>query len=271
MAEKKWVLVLLCDALYVTRTLDTIEACRSVGDWTDDIVVLVDTSVNLQDSLVSSRFQALGCEIRQVESQAPVDRIQALWKPFEHSQNYATAIKKLVQYCKFHIFDLWFKRWDYVFYIDAGMRIYGDLNRMKRACQDKGVFYAHSNGYPDYKEVGSIRNQFESSLDMNIMNEMDKEFTLDIDSFQSTTMIFHTGIIEANTIQDLYNILYKYPTAKCNDQGIFNLYFHCKKHIWKQLPLHDEEGFLYDFLQRGNNSKLDYLMLKHPLEQLLFR
>ena len=148
------------------------------------------------------------------------------------------------------------------------MRIYGDLNRMKRACTEEGVLYAHSNGYPDYQIGAHVRRQFEDFLDAQITQEMDTEFSLDIDSFQSTIMIYHTGIIEPTTVQDLYGLLNKYPTANRNDQGILNLYFHCKKHMWKQLPLRDEEGYLYDFLQRHGLAKVDYLMLKYPREQL---
>ena len=46
------------------------------------------------------------------------------------------------------------------------------------------------------------------------------------------------------------------------DQGILNLHFNCERNLWKQMPIKDESGFLYDYLCRKNYSNKDYLMLK---------
>jgi len=267
----RWVLVFVCNAKYMTRCVHTIESCRSVGDWTDDIVVLVDSTVDITDPMVKGRFEALECQIRCVENKAPLETIRSMWKPYKGHFNRDPVCKKLVQYIKFHIFDEWFKQWDTVFYIDSGAHIYGDLNRMKRACEPKGVLYAHSNGYPSYLTNAYVRGQFDMFLDEMIAKELDAEFPLDIDSFQSTVMIFDTSLITPSMVDELFELTHRFPLANRNDQGILNLYFHCARSLWKQIPLQDEEGLLYDFHQRDGRAKVEYLMLKYPLEQLQFR
>ena len=48
------------------------------------------------------------------------------------------------------------------------------------------------------------------------------------------------------------------------DQGILNLYFTCERKLWKQIPINDSIGFLYDFRERDGYRGRDYAMLKYP-------
>lgn len=267
----KWTLVLLCDNFYLTRCLDTISSCRQIGSWEDDIVMLVDPTVNLEDPFLKSQAKLLQIQIRQLP---PLDTsisevIHSAWSSKKSQPHYHEVTSKLVQYLKFYLFDPWFKQWDAVFYIDAGMRIYGDLNRMKAACiPEPGFLYVHSNGYPNYDTPGTLRRQFDMSLDESITEQLESHYDLNLDSFQSTTIIFNTASIEDSTISDLFALTRAFPVANRNDQGILNLYFYGR---WKQLPLRDAEGWLYDFLERNGHQKVEYLMLKYPLNQLFNR
>jgi hypothetical protein len=60
------------------------------------------------------------------------------------------------------------------------------------------------------------------------------------------------------------NLAYRYVNCKTNDQGIMNLYFGCMKHQWKQFPIKDEDTYYYDFYERDNLMKTDYIMVKYP-------
>ena len=74
--------------------------------------------------------------------------------------------------------------------------------------------------------------------------------------------IYDTSILEDNTVDRLFELNEKYPIAKRMDQGILNLYFNCEKKLWKQIPIKDKEGFLYDYHERNDYKKNDYLILK---------
>jgi lipopolysaccharide biosynthesis glycosyltransferase len=233
-------------------------------------VILVDSSVDINDESFQSSVAALRCQIRQLPplDQGLVVRIQNLWAPHKTHTNYDPVNCKLIQYLKFHTFDPWFKQWDVVFYVDAGVEVYGDLNRMKAACDPSGVFYAHSNGYPEYSTFGTLRGQFEPILDSTVADVLENSYDLNKDSFQSTIMIFDTSLIKNSTLSSLYTLLDLYPIANRNDQGILNLYFY---NSWTQLPVRDEQGWLYDFLERDSYMKTDYLILKYPRCRLSFR
>jgi hypothetical protein len=267
----KWVLTFLCDSVYLTRCLSTISSCRSVGSWEDDIVMLVDQSIDINNTFLREQTNIYRIQIRQLpDLEKPLlEKLVTIWNLHKDAPNYPVVTKKFVQYLKFYLFDTWFKQWDVVFYIDAGMCIYGDLNRMKMACEpDPGVLYVHSNGYPLYSDFGMLRRQFETYLDTFITDQLESHYDLNADSFQSTAMIFHTSCNKETTVSDLWDLTYKYPIGNRNDQGILNLYFYKR---WKQIPLRDSDGWLYDFHERHPYTKADYLMLKYPLNQLFFR
>jgi hypothetical protein len=75
-------------------------------------------------------------------------------------------------------------------------------------------------------------------------------------------VIYDTNIIDDNTCDALFNLNDKYPVAIRMDQGILNLHFTCDRKIWKQIPIKDSKGFLYDFCKRPGCKDSDYCMIK---------
>ena len=41
-----------------------------------------------------------------------------------------------------------------------------------------------------------------------------------------------------------------------------NLHFNCDRKLWKQIPVKDSKGFLYDFCKRPGYKDSDYCMIK---------
>ena len=80
--------------------------------------------------------------------------------------------------------------------------------------------------------------------------------------------IYDTKILEEDTVNKLFELNNEYPIAVRMDQGILNLHFMCERDIWKQLPLKDEKGFLYDFQERDGHARKEYLILKYPQQKL---
>jgi lipopolysaccharide biosynthesis glycosyltransferase len=162
----------------------------------------------------------------------------------------------MFQYHKFYIFDLYFKNWDSVLYIDCGMHIYNPIHRILDINVDK-LFYAHSDSYPAY--IRKLDSQFinSNSIYDNLKNDYDLTTK---DYFQSGVVYFDTHIIKENIVRDLMELVNKYPIGN-GDQAFMNLYF---IDIWKPLPVKDNSGFLYDYWERDNNKSSDYVMLKYP-------
>jgi hypothetical protein len=77
--------------------------------------------------------------------------------------------------------------------------------------------------------------------------------------FQTTCMLYDTTIIEDNTVDELYNMLLKYPISITNDQAIIALYFTQVKSVWKQLRRKNETIYFYDYVRCVNKP---YIMIK---------
>lgn len=165
-------------------------------------------------------------------------------------------LTKKFQWHKMHLFNTYFKRWEYIFYIDAGMKIFSDVSPLLNE-QTKNTLLAHSDGYPSYEWKLDI--QFCKSNE-EYYTKLSNKYNLNIDYFQTGIMLFDTEIINDNTFTDLLNLSFEYPISRTNEQGIIALYFTNIRPLFKQIKTHNEHTYFYDCLSRNKNNK--YIMLK---------
>ena len=173
-------------------------------------------------------------------------------------------ITKTFQWDKMHLFNVYFKQWRYIFYIDCGMKILDEISPMLKLTSENTLL-AHSDAYPTYN--WKLHRQFsDKSIDflskINIVRRrLFKKFDLNIDYFQTGIMLYDTNIIEEETYNNLVELSHTFPISKTNEQGIINLYFNCIKNIWKQLPLKNNETNFYDYWCR-DKTKTNYIIVK---------
>lgn len=256
---KTWAMVLFSDQAYIQKALQTIFEIRTVGRWEDDIVLMVPEGLLNHPQLLvfAEQFRVTLRKIREVNVHPIIEH----WKNYPLNPDYQYVIVRESIYHKFQVFDIFFKKWDVIFYLDAGAKIYGDLNRMKGACEPDGCFYAHSDAYPIYEWKLSTQFCFDM-MTKEEEAEIKKLYRFDCDYFQTTMCIYDTNILEENTVDRLYELALKYPITRRMDQGIVNLYFLCERNLWKQVPVRDEKGFLYDYHVRSGYRGNDYCILK---------
>ena len=262
MSNKKWVLVFFANEPYIKKAFDSIYLARTNGNWKDDIVLLVPGSL-YNDDTIKHKSNDLNIILREIIHRN-VDTILNLWKRNPKHSEYNYILQHDFMYNKFFVFDTYFKQWDIVFYLDSGVQIQGPLERMKKTCEPYKCLYGHSDAYPNY--VWNLKIQFDIELFENKKNKQEFIDTyssfFNKDYFQGTMCIYDTTIIEDNTVDRLFELAEKYPISRRMDQGILNLYFMCEKNLWKQIPIKDKEGFLYDYHERNNYKKNDYLIVK---------
>ena len=262
MSIKNWVLVFISNEPYINKAFDSITLARTNGNWKDDIVLLVSTTL-YNDKTIKTKSNDLNIILREVPNRN-FDSILNVWRKHPTHSEYNYVLQRGFMFNKFCVFDIYFKQWDIVFYLDAGVQIQGSLDRMKKTCEPNKFLYGHSDSYPNY--LWKLKIQFDLELFENKENK--KEFIdtyssfFEKDYFQTTMCIYDTSILEDNTVDRLFELNEKYPIAKRMDQGILNLYFNCEKKLWKQIPIKDKEGFLYDYHERNDYKKNDYLILK---------
>lgn len=258
----KWVLVLLANEPYIDRALQTIYQARTVGEWTEDIVVLGPESL-LQYKSVVDRFQQFDVRFISIPYREIVS-LKPFWDKHTSHENYEYIQSHPYIYQKFFVFHPVFKAWDVVFYLDSGCVIQGPLDRMKKACTPRHFLYAHSDAYPFYT-YRSLDCQFRLEIaETQVKEKMEAKYNLDIDYFQSTLMIYNTKILQDNTVERLFELAEQYPMSTRMDQGIMNLYWTCERKLWRQIPLQDQEGFLYNYLEINGCKTAQYLILKVP-------
>jgi hypothetical protein len=230
-----WVLVLVCDENYFGKYVRTASQVRIQGKWVDDIICL--PSFGLAEH---QGFKNLNSQLKITCEVLPLVAIDE-----DKKKN-----GKLFQFHKYHVFSSLFKKWDYLFYLDVGMEIIGDLNRFKKLAYEKDKIYAHSDSYPTYRT--KLPGQFTKPI----------PDCPQCDYFQTTMFIYHTSLTEDNTVTDLVELTNKLPLSGTNDQGVIAYYYCVQKPKWTQIPINDDQGFLYDYMPRMGRIMRQYLMLK---------
>jgi hypothetical protein len=166
-------------------------------------------------------------------------------------------LTKKFQWHKMHLFNSYFKQWNYIFYLDCGMNVIDDISPIINEITDNTLL-AHSDAYPSYQ--WKLHTQFDAEK-TEYFTKLNAKYDLNIDYFQTGIMLYDTKIIEPDTYTNLIRLAEEYPISRTNEQGIMNLYFHCEKNSWKQIKLRNENTNFYDYWCR-NKTDTKYIIVK---------
>lgn len=256
--KQTWVIVLVANDLYFYAAIATAEQVRNSGKWNQDIVILCEEVV-----FKNKNNRNLAARVHSTLRVLPKRDFAQIFNTWQNQRN-QNPMKKFYQYMKFYAMDVWFKQWDFVFYMDAGMHVFHPLERMLTIITQSDRFYAHSDAYPTFE--WTLHSQFEWTINKTQSQTLlDRYKHFDMDYFQSGVMIFSTNLIENNSVDRLFELMNEFSATHRNDQFIFNLYVQFERGgLWMPLPVRDSLGFLYDSTDRHGFQKEDYVMMKHP-------
>ena len=234
--------VFVCNKRYFTKFTNTCSQIIKYGNYKGDICLVIDDDLVEDKLLGSSVITDNNIIIKHFE------KMKIPRKKYENASH-----RRKVDGCslKFNLFRTYFKRWDFIFYMDCGLHIYDDISPMINEATENKIL-AHSDAYPTYK--WKLRGQFNADIELN------KMYDLDIDYFQSTIMLFDTSIIEDKTFTEITELVNKYPTGKTNDQSYLSLYFIIIKPCWEQINIKNEKTYFYAYSSKSKTDK--YIMLK---------
>jgi len=171
---------------------------------------------------------------------------------------------KKFQFHKFYLFHQYFKKWEYILYIDCGMNIYSNIQPILDE-KKEGVLFANRDGVDNETKYGGLPlfHQFLKNDKIKEQNEiftkLKNNYNLYTLSFQTTLLLFNTNLIKKNTMNELIALNKEYPISRNNDQGIIGLYFYKK---WKQLKRKNDKIYFYDFVKCVNEP---YIMTKKTI------
>jgi hypothetical protein len=245
--------VFVCNEQYFDKFLNTCSALINTGKYTGDICLIVGDDLNNSPLLNNEFIIKNNIIIKYFEN------IQFPQSFYEINNNIVSDNRNIIkkfQWHKLHLFNVYLKNWDYIFYIDCGIHILDDITPML-SLFTKDKLVAHSDTYPIYE--WKLKDQFDKNT-TQLYNKLENEYNLNIDYFQTTILMYDTNIIEDNTFNDLLKLSIDYPISKTNEQGIIALYFTNIKAKFEQIETHNENIYFYDYLSRNYQNK--YIMLK---------
>lgn len=246
--------VFVCNKGYFDRFIHSVNQLVTNGKYTGNICLVIGDDL-LNDPLLNNdiiknhkiivkHFPDIKFTNEFMQVQSNLDR-ESHW------------IVRMFQYHKFHLFQTFFKQWDYIFYLDCGMNIISDISPMlNEVCEN--TLLAHSDAYDEY--IWKLDTQYQKNN--SYFDNMNNKYNLNIDYPQSTILLYDTKLITETTFNELVNLALEYPISLTNDQGIIALYFTNIKPLFKQIKTHSGDKFYYDFSPRHNRKIEDYIMLK---------
>lgn len=249
--------VFLCNFRYIAKFIDSCQQLVTVGKYSGPICLIIDDSligrnilnhpVIVENKVIVKHFPTI------VFPDWFINFIEKIQRPpglFE---------KAMIVLHKYHIFNVFFKQWNYILYIDTGAAFFNPIQPLLDT-KLPGTLLAHSNVYPTYSNDMNL----EFSPISPYIEKMKSNYDLHVDYPQSTLMLYDTSIITDTTFDELYNLTLEYPISINSEQGIMALYFVHVRKLWKQLPLRDDKILFYDFHRRNGRPKTDYIVLKYP-------
>lgn len=243
---------------FVQKVQTMISEIREVGKYDGDIVVII--GEDLKDRLIYENDKRVIVKyFSEIDREESIEKLRK--KPITEGWN-NPEFNKTFLWHKLYAFHPYFKKWDKCFGIDGGMKIFKPLDKILNL-DCKNSILAHYDGYPNDTNW-KLKRQFDEKQFPEVFSDLESEFDLDIDYFQSTMFIYDTSLLKEDTFDVLVELSEKYFTSKLLDQGILNLYFNNKKYynVWKQIQIKDDETYYYDFTERGDLKYTEYIMLK---------
>jgi hypothetical protein len=253
---------LITDIKYFEKAKKTIIDLRTRGNWKGSIVLATidfDLNTNFKDfyNITEAKFP-------QIDKSVLLEKIGP--NGFKNSDK--RELTKLNQWEKLHIFDNYFKRWNRVVFLDAGLRVLDDVlyllsldYKNKILAPIDGKHYTYNKfecqiSYDKPEYIQSLVRKFgDSILKSNYM--------------LNCIWIYDTSILDLCDKNQLIEAMNEYPFCRTNEMGIMNLLFHFKYHLWDPFPVKTNDGnkYLFDWceLNNPNTHWKNYCYIKYPV------
>lgn len=245
--------VFTCDKLFMDSFKKTANELINNGKFNNDIVLIIGDDINENEIKLDPFIVDNDINIFKISN---IFFKQEINKQLESVKTDGRNLNKKFQWHKLHVFNTFFKKWDYIFYLDCGMKIYSDIKPILDLRQ-KNSFIAQSDNYPD--NGWDLSTQFDKTN--NLFNILNKKYNLKVDYPQTGLMLFDTSLITNELFNELLEIIYKYPITKTNEQAYVSLYFTNINKRWIKLPIGNNDVYFYHPF-RLNKDK-DYIITKY--------
>lgn len=267
---EKTVFVLVTDNKYLYKTKTTIIDLRSRGEWTGDIVLIC---IDLDD--LNKNFTDFYNITTKVFPQ--IANKKELMKLLHYTSFSDTIdgreMSKMNQWEKLHVMDDYFKKWDRVVFLDAGLRVLSSVHDSILALEYKGKFMAPDDGgnyiplpNPDKLFQTQVSKTFPNRI-LGLQSDFGKN-VLESAYFLNCIWVYDTAILDICSKDEMIRGMLEYPVCKTNEMALMNLFIHFKYKLWERFPIHAKNGKILFEWSEANNPRSstwrDYCFIKYP-------
>lgn len=249
---KKICVVTYTDYKYLPRAKQTISDIRINGQFFGDIVVITDGLFKIDPRYII-KMNLIIKEYPDIDTSYLISQIKK--HPFTDTDG--REYNKLKQWNKLYVFDIFFKQWDYILFVDAGLRIFDQLELFYSQFKPNAIV-ALDDGHPTFTK------KFDSQIQLSntpIVEKLEKIYNIHGSYFLNCIFLFDTKLITSETLNELISMMNEFPICKTNEMAIMNIYFH--KH-WSPMEIYLKHKILFDWTERDGRSWKDYVSLKYP-------
>lgn len=258
------VFVTICDEAYFGKAIQTIQDIRGKGQWAGPIVLIAvgfTPSKELCDQYILEYVQF---------PTIPTDYLLEQYRknPLSIPTHDRREFTKVTQWEKLHLFDTYFKQWERVVYLDAGLRILDNVENF--LCLDwKGKFLAPDDTWNDANK--RFRCQLEMTNNPHVLTSFTETYgagILDETYFLNCMWIYDTALLTVSYKNDMIDIMNRYPLWRTNEMGVMNVFLCFQHRLWTPFPLVAKNGkYLFDWceLNRPSTHWQQYCALKYPV------
>ena len=237
--------VFVCNKKYLQKFDNTYNQLRNNGKYNGDVTLIIGN--DLKDSEIKLK-EKYNINIKYFPDFKFDETFINIFKNLNRSGIWRN---KIMQYHIFYLFDIYFKQWDYILYIDCGVKIFRPIDPIIKMQKSQKVL-ARNDPWGPFLNKWTLGTQFDTTH--SLFENLNKLYNLtDIKQyFQTTIMLYCTNIIDNNLVNKLFNLACKYPISITNDQGIIALYFICIDKKWEEFDIEDNQQYIYDYKPRNN-------------------
>lgn len=253
------VFITLCDESYYPKARRTITELKTNGLWYGDVVLM---AIDFEPEPIP------GVQIHRTQHM-DVDKLLAQWKehpirPMDDNRHFG----KIYQWDKLQVFKPFFRSWDRVVFLDAGLRVFDSVAPLL-ALNWKGKFLAPDDSDP-YDNGARFRIQLDLEANPEITQLLLTEYSesiLDGHYFLNCMFMFDTSLLEMVTFEEMETAMNKYPICMCNEMGIMNLFFTFKLGVWQPFPQCVNNKYLFGWCESNYREQPDWSsfhFMKYP-------
>jgi hypothetical protein len=245
------VFVTLSDQKYSAKAIQTIRELRGRGQWKGPIVYITvdfsppDQSVKDLDILV--------------HPVAHIDTSHLVAQLTEHPigpSDDGRHLGKLVQWDKLYCFSEFFRQWNRVVFLDAGLRVFDTVEALLALPWRKCIMA------PDDSDPYDNGNRFKCQLHLDknppVAETLLAEFgegILTQKYFLNCIFMYDTALLDRCSMDELVVAMNKYPICHCNEMTIMNLLFTFKLGVWKPFPQRVGYKYLFGWCERNYKER----------------